>query len=58
MRTSDMTQSDGSLLAMAEGYGTVRRPSVRPPTQSKVFGAALDSGRGLCSNAMRRLEYL
>src|SRR5689334_19664793 len=57
-RTSAMTQLEGSDLAISDGYGTVRRPSPRPPTQRIVFGASLKGLRYVCSNATRRLEYL
>jgi len=60
MSTSAMVQSDGRLAAIEAGYGTVRRPSERPPTQSSVCGSSLSfmGDDDACWNATRRSEYL
>jgi hypothetical protein len=60
-RTSAQTHEEGRVEAMERGYGTVRRPSERPPMKRRVFGGEsgvegeedAEEGFGACSKAMR-----
>lgn len=47
-------QVGGREEAMASGYGTVRRPSKRPPMKIMRFCGGVLGECGVCSKAVRR----